>query len=80
MPLRRSRTNKKIAGVCAGLAEYLNIDVTLMRVLVVCAAIWGGIGLIFYVVCWFVMPEEPLLLPPAQDAAANPSSPSPARV
>ncbi|MBV9266030.1 MAG: PspC domain-containing protein [Acidobacteriaceae bacterium] len=73
LPLRRSRADKKIAGVCAGLAQYLNVDVTLMRVLVLCAAIWGGVGLIFYIICWIVMPQEPLLLPPPA-----PSSPQPA--
>ncbi len=66
----RSRTDRKIAGVCAGLARYLGIDVTLLRILMVVFTIWPlGAGLLFYIVCWIVMPNEPLLLPSAQDNA-----------
>ena len=53
---------KKIAGVCSGLAR-LDMDVTLVRILVLCLAVWG-IGLVFYIVCWIVMPIDPLLLAP----------------
>ncbi len=64
--LRRMRDDKKIAGVCSGLARYLGLDTTLVRILVLCLAVWG-IGLVFYIVCWIVMPIDPLLLaPPAQ--------------
>jgi phage shock protein C len=56
--LRRIREGKKIAGVCAGFAEYFDIDVTVMRV------IWVGltllpphIGLIGYIVSWAVLPK-----------------------
>jgi len=56
--LRRIREGKKIAGVCAGFAEYFDIDVTVMRV------IWIGltllpphIGLIGYIVAWAVLPK-----------------------
>jgi len=68
--LRRSRDGKQIAGVCAGLASYLGVDVTLIRVLMVCLAVWPpAVGLIVYVVCWIVMPQEPLLLmPPRKEA------------
>ena len=60
----RSRTDRKIAGVCSGLARYLGVDVTLLRILVVVFTIWPvGLGLIFYVICWIIMPNEPLLLP-----------------
>ena len=63
--LSRPREDRKIAGVCAGVARYLGIDVTLVRVLMVVFTIWPpGVGLIFYVVCWFVMPNDPLALPP----------------
>lgn len=65
----RSRTDRKVAGVCAGLARYFGVDVTLVRILMVVFTIWPvGLGLLFYVVCWIVMPNEPLLLPPAEKA------------
>jgi phage shock protein C len=63
-PLRRSRDDKKIAGVCAGLGRYLGLDITLVRILVLCAGVWG-VGVVFYVICWIAMPQDPLLLPPA---------------
>jgi phage shock protein PspC (stress-responsive transcriptional regulator) len=54
--------------VCAGLARYFGVDVTLLRILVVVLTIWPvGLGLIFYVICWIVMPNEPLLLTPADN-------------
>lgn len=57
-PLRRSRDNKKIAGVCGGLARHLGIDPTLIRLVMVCAAIWG-FGIVLYVACWIIMPADP---------------------
>jgi phage shock protein C len=61
-PIRRltlSRRDKKIAGVCAGLAHYLGIDVTLMRVIwLVLIFIPPGIGLVGYLLAWLVMPHE----------------------
>ena len=69
-PLRRKRDDKKIAGVCSGFARYLGLDVTLVRILVVCAAFWG-IGLVFYAACWIIMPLDPLLLPPPQAQTAT---------
>jgi phage shock protein C len=57
--LYRSRTNRKLAGVCGGLAQYFNTDVTLIRVLFVVLALLGGPGLVIYLVLWIVVPEEP---------------------
>ena len=57
--LYRSRTDRTVAGVCGGLAQYLNIDVTLIRVLFVALAVLGGSGLILYVVMWIMVPDEP---------------------
>lgn len=69
--LTRSREDVKIAGVCSGVARYLGADVTLIRILWVLLAIWPpAIGLIAYIVCWIVMPKEPLMLPSAQPANA----------
>jgi phage shock protein C len=59
--LQRSRANRKIAGVCAGLADYVDMDVTLMRLLWAVVTILSGIapGIIAYLVAWIIMPEEP---------------------
>jgi phage shock protein C len=57
--LYRSRADKKVAGVCAGLAKYLNIDVTLIRLIWALVVICGGAGLLAYLVCALVIPEEP---------------------
>ena len=58
--LYRSRTNRKLAGVCGGLAQYFNTDATLIRVLFVVLALLGGPGLVIYLVLWIVVPEEPV--------------------
>lgn len=56
--LYRSTTDRKIAGVCAGVAEYLNIDVTVVRVLWALACFFWA-GLLAYIICAFVIPEKP---------------------
>ena len=56
--LLRSRNNRVIAGVCAGLADYFKIDIALMRVLFVVATICGSFGFWMYVILWIVVPEE----------------------
>lgn len=61
--LERSRTNRVIAGVCAGMASYFNIDIALMRVLFVVAAMCGSFGFWMYVILWIVVPEENILGP-----------------
>ena len=63
--LVRSRSDRKIAGVCAGFAEYFDLDVTLVRVVWLVVLIMGGVGFIPYLIAWIVMPEEPLMLPVA---------------
>ena len=57
--LYRSRNDKKICGVCGGLAKYLNMDVTVVRLLAVLLTLFVGGGLIAYIVAALVMPEEP---------------------
>jgi|SRR3954451_22010760 phage shock protein C len=65
--LSRPRDERKVAGVCAGVARYLGVDVTLVRVLVACFALWPPfLGLVFYIIGWIVMPNDPLLLGPAR--------------
>ena len=51
--------NKMISGVCAGIAEYFNLDPTLVRVLWVIFCIAGGSGVLAYIVCLIVMPNAP---------------------
>ena len=61
-PLRRSDSNRKIAGVCGGLGEYFRVDPTAVRLLgVVLSIIPGGIvgGVLVYLVAWLVMPAPP---------------------
>ena len=57
--LHRSRKDKKIAGVAGGLAEYFNVDPTLIRILFVVLAIFGGAGLVLYLAMWIIVPQEP---------------------
>ena len=61
--LLRSRADKKIAGVCAGLAQYFDLDVTLVRVLCVFIALATGVcpGVITYLLAWIIVPAEPEL-------------------
>lgn len=61
--LVRPRLGRKIAGVCAGMAEYLDLDVTLVRVVWLLVAIMTGVGFLGYLIAWIVMPEEPLSAP-----------------
>ena len=64
--LMRPRNGQKVGGVCAGFAEYFDLDVNLVRVVWVISVFLGaGLSLIAYVIAWIVMPEEPLVLPPA---------------
>ena len=56
--LTRDMRNKKIAGVCAGFARYLEVDVVLVRVLWLALALCTGVGFIAYLVAWIVMPKE----------------------
>lgn len=63
--LIRSRADRKIAGVCSGLAAYLNLDVALVRILWVFVTFMTGVfpGIIAYVLAWIIVPEEPELQP-----------------
>ena len=58
-PLRRSRSNRMVAGVIAGLANYVGMDVTLARVLYVALSVISAAfpGLLVYVLLWIVIPE-----------------------
>lgn len=56
--LYRSRTDRKLCGVCAGLAKYLNIDPTVVRLIFAIVAL-VGCGLLIYIICALIIPEEP---------------------
>jgi len=57
--LVRSRKGRMVAGICAGIAEYLGVDVTLVRVIVAAiAVITGGAGVLAYLVAWIIIPDE----------------------
>lgn len=58
--LYRSRTDRKIWGVAAGIAEYFGVDSTMVRLLWVLAFFGFGVGLLAYIIAALVMPEEPL--------------------
>lgn len=55
--LTRSRTDRKLAGVCGGIAEFFDVDVTVIRILWVLATFLGGSGLLVYIICALLMPE-----------------------
>lgn len=73
--LVRPRVGRKVAGVCVGVAEYFDLDVTLVRVVWLLTAILTGTGFIAYVIGWIVMPNEPLMLPAAQATAERVHNP-----
>jgi phage shock protein C len=55
--LYRSRNQRMVAGVCGGLADYFDIDATVIRVLFLILAVFGGSGLVVYLVMWIVVPD-----------------------
>jgi phage shock protein PspC (stress-responsive transcriptional regulator) len=54
--LRRS-ANKMIAGVCGGLAEYLGMDATIVRVIYALLVLFGGVGILLYIILALLMPK-----------------------
>ena len=57
--LYRATSDKKIAGVCSGLAQFFEVDVTLVRLLVAVGTICsGGLGILAYLVAWIIMPSD----------------------
>jgi phage shock protein C len=73
--LVRPRKGRIVAGVCAGLAEYFGMDVTLVRVIVaVIALITGGAGVLAYLVAWAIIPEESETTSIAEDLVGSKQS------
>lgn len=57
--LYKDRKNEKLCGVCAGIAKYFSIDVTLVRLGLVAFCVLGGSGVLAYIICAIIMPDEP---------------------
>jgi phage shock protein C len=75
----RSSNDSKIAGVCGGIAEYMDVDSTVVRLVWVLITFFTGVvpGLVAYLVAWLVMPEAPaLVVEPANVTAPPASSPN----
>jgi len=74
--LMRPRAGRTVAGVCAGMAHYLDLDVSLVRVVWALITVLSGIfpGVVVYALAWVIVPEEPWVLPAASQGqvAANP--------
>lgn len=71
--LYRSQRERMLFGVCGGLAEYFNIDPTIIRLLFVVATLAGGPGLIIYIILALVVPEDPgdMVPPPPPPSSSD---------
>ena len=56
--LTRSREDKKLAGVCGGIAKYFGLDSNIIRLIWVLAVVFAGVGLLAYLICALLIPEE----------------------
>ncbi len=61
--LYRSRNDRILGGVCAGIGEYLNADPTLIRLLWILFTLLGGSGILAYIIAWIIIPEQPMRIP-----------------
>jgi phage shock protein PspC (stress-responsive transcriptional regulator) len=57
--LYKIKSSKKIFGVCAGVAEYLDVDVSLVRIIWAACILLGGTGLLLYIIAAIILPEKP---------------------
>jgi phage shock protein C len=69
--LYRSRKDKMLGGVAGGLAEYFDVDPTIVRIIFVVTLFLGGGGLIAYIIMWIVVPEEPFVIVPPDTSAGQ---------
>jgi len=76
--LIRPHADRKVAGVCLAFAEYFDLDVTLIRLVWLIAVIFGGCGLLAYVLAWVIIPSEaqPVVSNTMGNAQVTPPSPS----
>ena len=56
--LTRSTSDRRIAGVCGGIAKYLNVDPTVVRIIFLVALLCGSIGFWAYLIVWIAAPED----------------------
>jgi len=57
--LFRSSDNQVVGGLCAGIGEWLDVDPTIIRLLTVGLVLFGGCGVLCYLIGWIVVPEKP---------------------
>lgn len=69
----RSRKDRFIGGVAGGLAEYMNIDPVLVRVVFVLIIFFNGLGLLLYIILWIIVPEAPFEMPNMNPQSDNSS-------
>jgi len=75
--LYRSRTESVIGGVCGGVAEYLDVDPSIVRIIwAILGLVTGGIFVVLYVVMWIVVPEAPGAESGAAPSALSPPAPA----
>jgi len=70
-PLFRSRRGRMLAGVASGVARYLDIDVTLVRIAFVLITLVGGLGIPLYLASWLLIPDEDSVQSIAADFASS---------
>ena len=71
--LYRSVTDKMVGGVCGGLAEYFDIDPVIVRLIFVLAVIFGGSGILAYIILWIIIPEKPYIITPFNPTQQTPN-------
>jgi phage shock protein C len=69
--LSRSVDNRMFAGVAGGLAEYLNLDPVIVRLIFVILMLAGGPGILIYIVLWIIMPEEPTVITSGENSGTG---------
>jgi phage shock protein PspC (stress-responsive transcriptional regulator) len=71
--LYRSRTDRQLAGVAGGIARYLDVDPTVVRILWILSIFFGGFGILLYIIMAFIVPLEPVAGPPPGWAPGGPA-------
>ena len=69
--LYRSRTDRRVAGVCGGIADYLAVDPTLVRIVWAIFAMAGGPGIVIYIIMAAIIPEEPQFVQTSAEKIKN---------
>ena len=74
--LMRSSSDKKIGGVCAGVADYFDMDPTLVRIVWLLIVLCGGTGVLLYVILWIALPLAPVAVyaPPPAPIVTQPNN------